>query len=307
MGGKSWTNQGAITVGGDDRILFGFSTGGTNTLTNAAGATLNLTSTFATPIDFFTGTATLNNAGTLNLTVAGAHTISGSIVFNNTGTVNVDTGTLIIGGSGTDTGTYAVDAGTTLNLSGGTRNLNTGSNITGAGAFAVSGATVSANDKLDIAATGAALSVSGGTLNVGANATAGLLAPVTISGDAELQHFQRAYPSQPSHERRHPGGHAAVTVSGDFTVTGQSALAGTGTFTTQSASTINIGAQTSFLGLVGGKGWTNQGTITVGGDDRILFGFSAGGTNTLTNAAGATLNLTSTFSTPIDFFTGTAP
>ena len=97
-----------------------------------------------------------------------------------------------------------------------------------------------------------------------------------------------------------------MTVSGDFTVTGQSALAGTGAFTTQGASTINIGAQTSFFGLVGGKGWTNQGTITVGGDDRILFGFSAGGTNTLTNAAGATLNLTSTFSTPIDFFTGTA-
>jgi len=69
-GGKNWINQGTLTVGGDDYLYFGTG-GGNNTLTNAAGAILNLSSSYATPLyyyGYYGGTATLNNAGTLNQT-----------------------------------------------------------------------------------------------------------------------------------------------------------------------------------------------------------------------------------------------
>ena len=105
-GGKTWVNQGTLTVGGAGAINFGYASGGTNnSLTNAAGATLNLSSSTGEPLAFYTGTAILNNAGTLNHTVSGTHSINGNISFNNTGAVNISVGTLSINGSGTDTGT----------------------------------------------------------------------------------------------------------------------------------------------------------------------------------------------------------
>src|SRR5204862_3990885 len=104
----------------------------------AAGATLNLSSTSATPLDFFTGTATLNNAGTLHQTVAGAHAIAGSIAFNNTGTVTVDAGTLTIGAGGTDTGTYAVDAAATDRYSTRLHSRHVDTNDAGLGRLTVS-------------------------------------------------------------------------------------------------------------------------------------------------------------------------
>ena len=58
-------------MGGAGAINFGYASGGTNTLTNAAGATLNLSSSTGEPLAFYTGTAILNNAGTLNHTVSG--------------------------------------------------------------------------------------------------------------------------------------------------------------------------------------------------------------------------------------------
>ena len=73
-----------------------------NTLTNAVGGTIELASSNATPLDFYTGSASITNLGTLNLSVAGSHAIN--IAFSNGGIVHVNTGTLAIGGDGTDTG-----------------------------------------------------------------------------------------------------------------------------------------------------------------------------------------------------------
>ncbi|MCI4430024.1 MAG: hypothetical protein JHC40_12750, partial [Burkholderiales bacterium] len=105
-------------VGGDDFLYFGYTSGGTNTLTNAAGATLNLSSTNAVPINYFTGTATLNNAGTLNQTATGSHTISSSISFNNTGTLNVSAGTLVYNANLTNQGTVSVAPGARMSVGG---------------------------------------------------------------------------------------------------------------------------------------------------------------------------------------------
>ena len=157
MGGKSWVNKGTLTIGSDERLLFGYFTGGFNSLTNAAGGTIELASSNATPLDFYTGSGSITNLGTLNQSAAGSHGISGSLAFNNGGAVNVDTGTLVIGGGGTDTDVYAVDAGAALNFSGGTRNFDAGSDISGPGQLIVSGATVNASVPLSLAASDTAL------------------------------------------------------------------------------------------------------------------------------------------------------
>ena len=164
--GKTWVNEGTLTIAGDDYIYFGWTSGGTNTLTNAAGATLNLSSTNATPLNFYTGTATLNNFGTLNQTAAGEHAIANGVAFNNNGTVNVDAGTLTISGGGTDTGLYDVDSGATLNFSSGTRNLNAGANITGLGTLNVAGGVVNVNVALDFVTSNTTLFVGNGGLNI---------------------------------------------------------------------------------------------------------------------------------------------
>src|SRR5207248_8106532 len=130
INGTSWTNAGTLSIGGDERLEFGFSSGGANSLTNALRATPTRRSSDLTPFDFFTGTASVTNLGTLTLSAAGSHTISGSIAFNNGGTVNVNAGTtLVVGGGGTDTGVYALAAGGALTFSGGTRTLAAGADI----------------------------------------------------------------------------------------------------------------------------------------------------------------------------------
>ncbi|RPI45226.1 MAG: LEPR-XLL domain-containing protein, partial [Betaproteobacteria bacterium] len=280
-GGKQWVNEGTLTIGGDDTLLFGLSSGGNNTLINAVGATLNLSSTHATPLSFWTGTATLDNAGILNQTVGGTHSIASSIGFNNTGQVSVDAGTLVVAGGGTDSGGYAVGEGATLTFSGGTRNLGAGSNVTGLGRLTVSGGTVNTGGLL-----GTALSMSGGTLNV--NTAAAVTLPSLAMSGGTL------------------GGTGAVVVSGAFGVTGSGTLSGTGTFTTEALSTVNIAGGGGNLNLTGGKHWINEGVLTIGSDDTLLFGLSSGGSNTLTNAVGATLNLSSTHASPLGFWTGTA-
>ena len=286
-GGKTWINQGTLTVGGDDFITFG-GTGGTatNTLTNAAGATLNLSSTNGTPIAYtsgYLGTAMLNNYGTLNQTAVGNHTIASSIAFNNAGTVNANAGGLIIAGGGTDTGLYNVEAGTAIGFSGNTRALNSGSNFTGVGTIAVTGATVNVNGLMNLTASNTLLSISSGTLNFNNSVT---LARLEMKGGTL-------------------DGTGAVTVACAFNVTGTSTLNGTGTFTTQGTSLIDIAGGRGYLTISGGKTWINQGTLTVGGDDFLYFNSNG---NVLTNAARATLNLSSADSMPIHInssYTGT--
>ena len=181
-GGKTWVNEGSLTIGGNDFVYFGLSSGGVNQLVNAVGATLTLASSHATPLSHYTGTALVTNLGTINATAAGSHAFEGPVGFSNAGTVNVEAGTLILRGGGSDAGAYAVASGTVLNFAGGTRTLLEGSQVSGAGTLLVSGGTVHANGALGIAGTGAALRVTGGVLNVAEGATSGLSVPVTVSG-----------------------------------------------------------------------------------------------------------------------------
>ncbi len=77
---------------------------------------------------------TFNNTGTYTKT-SGNGTTRLEVAFNNTGTVNILSGTLQLQGPGTDTGTYGIAAGATLNFSYGTRTFNPGVKVNGAGAL----------------------------------------------------------------------------------------------------------------------------------------------------------------------------
>lgn len=72
--------------------------------------------------DFTDVSSAFDNRGTYNkqgnaLTMIGA-------AYNNTGTTNVNAGTMALGGGGTSTGVFNVAANSTLNFTGGTHNLN---------------------------------------------------------------------------------------------------------------------------------------------------------------------------------------
>ena len=127
-----------------------------------------------------------------------------------------------------------------------------------------------------------ALIVSGGSLTLNADST--FSGNLTLSGGTL-------------------GGSGAVRVTGAFNVTGYSSLVGAESFTTEGESTVSMASVHSSLNLDDGKNWVNQGTLTVGGDGLIYFGAYNGGATSLTNAAGATLNLTSSYSTPLQIST----
>ncbi len=86
---------------------------------------------------------------------------------NNTGTVQVQTGTLNLAGGGTSSGAFTVSAGATLGFTGGTHNFG-GATFTNANIINLSGATVTFNAPTTIPGT---VNFSSGTLNGTATVT----------------------------------------------------------------------------------------------------------------------------------------
>jgi hypothetical protein len=98
-----------------------------------------------------------NNIGTLTKsTTAGTTTFQTQ--FNNSGTVNVQTGTVAINGGGTQTGTFSLSTGTALALNG-THSFSPAGSVTGSGTLVVNG--------------GTSVFASGATLAPGAGVTIG--------------------------------------------------------------------------------------------------------------------------------------
>jgi hypothetical protein len=133
------------------------------------------------------GTSTFNNTGTYTKSGNSTTTVSSAIVFNNTssgagtGIVNVNAGTLVLGGGGTSNGTFNLAAGTTLDFTGGTYTFNNvsmgastgrllvsaGGTLNVNGAFAHAGPTEMTAGALNIATSYAASTyqMSGGTVS----------------------------------------------------------------------------------------------------------------------------------------------
>jgi uncharacterized repeat protein (TIGR01451 family) len=117
-----------------------------------------------------TGGQTFNNAGIFRKSVAAGTTIIQNNGFNNSGTVDVQSGTFNPASGGTSSGIFNAAASGTVLFNANTYTLGSGATLTGSGNFQLSGG------QLAVAATGVTvnhMTMNGGTLNVtGSIATA---------------------------------------------------------------------------------------------------------------------------------------
>jgi len=142
------------------------------TFNNLMGATINIQTTG----DFFNGT--FNNAGDLTKSSGGGDGITRiTATFNNTGSVEVMSGSLELENGGIHSGSFSVADLATLEFGGGTHNLNTGSAVSGAGRMRYAGGTINFNAG-DYGITGIT-ECAGGTTN--------FFTGVTVSQVGELQ------------------------------------------------------------------------------------------------------------------------
>jgi hypothetical protein len=105
-----------------------------STINNESGATWDLQDMG------LLGAGTFNNGGTL-LKSTGTNAAL-FVILNNSGVVDVLSGSLSLGGGGADTGHDSVAAGAALFFNGGTYNLNAGSSLSGAGSINFTTSTV---------------------------------------------------------------------------------------------------------------------------------------------------------------------
>jgi hypothetical protein len=272
-------------------IYFGYNPvgttlGGTNTFVNAAGASFLDQNTANYQIFLYSGTGIFNNAGLFDKTAASGSSITTvSPIFNNSGTLEVDAGTVSLSGGGTETGAFTIAAGATLGFEGRSFALNNVSAISSSGTIEVGGGTVSESGTLG---NGGILQITGGTLNAAGTI---ITANFTQSGGSLT-------------------GTAAVTVSGT-TALSAGGMEG-GTKTAQQGSLSAQGALViagSYTALDGGWTLTADGT-TNWTSGYIYFGYNPvgttlGGTNTFINAAGATFLDQNTAGYQVYLYSGT--
>ncbi len=255
-GGFEISNRGTLTWNGGADINLGYngvSTGsslGGGTLDNAAGATFQIETDWS--ITTTKGTTEFSNEGTITQTVTtGAAAID--VNFVNTGTVEVETGTLQIGGNGSSAlSGLSVSSGATLDFNGQDTDVFT---LTGGG-------TLSGSGKFEI---------SGSELNIGAN-------DVTVTNFEEDTGILT--------------GGGVFTVSGTATFANggfENLMTGTGEMVLMGTTTIaeSVGMDAGWeLQNQGTLTWTG-GDIYIGYNE---YGGSVGG-GTFDNALGATLNI----------------
>ena len=195
------------------------------------------------------------------------------MAFNNTGTVNVNSGTLRVNKDGTDSGVYALASGTTFEANGGTRNFDSGIDVQGTGTLLLSGGTLNINTAFSqAAASDHVLTITGGTLASGS--------PVTLNGAFNFNGGTLS-----------GGGvwtsaSSAVTTIGGSTSLVDKTWDNAGTVTIGGTSALNLGGAgvtaTVFNNLAGG-------VVQYNGSSTFPISFSTTSTNKSFNNAG-TLN-----------------
>ncbi|MCM0590374.1 MAG: Calx-beta domain-containing protein [Gloeotrichia echinulata DEX184] len=185
----------------------------------------------------------LNNAGTLKKT-AGTGTTYISTQFNNTGTVQVSSGTLNLQNGGTSSGIFKADTGGTLLFSGGNYNF-TGGSLTGQGTISVTGGNISVNEAIVSEVNN--LTLSGGTLGLNGT-TASEVNNFTLSG-------------------------GNLTGTADLTIETGGTFNWTGGYQTGAGKTIIEGTATlsGSTKYLGSRTIENQGTTTWTGGDIYLY------------------------------------
>jgi hypothetical protein len=247
-------------------------------ITNRAGALFHVQN--ATSIGALGGSPRFDNAGTFRKSAnAGTTTMSG-VSFNNSGAVEIQTGTLRLSGGGAHGGSFGVSAGTTFNLAGGAHTGNATSSITGAGEFTMSGGTVNLAGLVNVSGSN---TFRGGTANLTGNyiCTNNTLtisgAPgdtITFSGTGLVS------PAVVNFSNGTMAGSSVVTVLNQMNWTGGS-MSGSGRTVIPAGATLNAGGAIGITLTT--RTLENGGTILWTGPG--IFGVTSGGI--ITNRAGA--------------------
>lgn len=160
------------------------------------------------------------------------------LTFNNSGTVNIDAGSLKVSGGGTHTGVFNIASNSLLNFNNGSYLLNNSSqSVNSVGSFTIKDATVTATNGLNL---GGSIQLDGATLNLEAD-----------SSFAKLNMFFA----------NRLNNNAYLRVSGDTSINGAT-IAGMGTTELNGPTRIQGGANTT---LIDGQTLITKGTTNAGG------------------------------------------
>jgi hypothetical protein len=159
---------------------------------NGAGATWNATADQSIVFSGSGTPATFNNnaGGIFNKSGAGTNTRLDTI-FNNSSTVNVNSGALTLSRGGSDTGTFSVASGSALTFGGGTHTLTSSASVKGAGTVNITSGTMNfAGSPNNFYTTGPAF-ISGGVANFDSMAQTGttVFSSGVISGTGSYMIF----------------------------------------------------------------------------------------------------------------------
>lgn len=153
-----------------------FDTGNGAVFNNQAGGTFttNFDGTFA--YDLGGAISSFNNAGTFTKS-AGTVSTTFTAPFNNSGTVNVNSGNLQLSGGGTQTGAFSIASGAALTFGSVSQSLNAGTSFSGAGTAVITSTTVTVNNPVNF---GSLVNLSSGNLTGAGTAT--MIGAMTWSG-----------------------------------------------------------------------------------------------------------------------------
>ena len=261
-GGRTVTLNGTTTWSGNTAANNGALQFSGGTLNNAG--TFNDQNAFASFIDHGTGTNAFNNIGTYNKQ---SNTVTSVEAFyNNTGTTNVNAGTMLMQGASTSTGIYNLAAGASLEFRNGTHTLDNAT-IQGAGTFVVSTENVGAD---------AVVTLNGGTLT----------SPFLFSGST-ITGTSRTFQGPATWTGGTFSGTAVTTFANDVTISGPNTkvIVGGGTVNLEKTTTWtgNTGANNNAIRFWNGATVNNKGTFNDANTFASFIEHSTGGPHNFNN------------------------
>jgi hypothetical protein len=300
LNGRTLNNNGTTTFTGNNANVIGSGNGAI--INNPAGSTFNLQG----DVQYLWGcglcgaVSSFNNAGTFKKTAGSGTAVFSGVIFNNTGTVEVQTGTLKVG-AGTHTGSFTGSTGASLEFAqvfgGQTQDLTATSSVTVpnvqfsadttniAGTYNVSDSTttlgVTVNFNSTIASLGSTLNANVGTTNINFNPAT---PPTTLNAPGGTANFNFTGAIGISIVNLTGGtinGPTTMNISGLFTWSGGT-LMGPGTTDANGGMSITGGS-------INGRTLNNNGTATFTGNNANVIGSGNGAI--INNPAGSTFNL----------------
>ncbi len=256
---RTLENSGTANYSGTG-LTFGYTAPAAGVINNRPGGVFNITGDGDLNQSSAAAHA-FNNAGSFHKSGAGTVTDLSAVAFNNSGTAQVEAGTLNLSASGSNSGLIEVLAGSTLNLFGNFNNL-AGATISGGGNLNFPNGT---HNLLGSVLTTGLVTMSGATVNFSAPQT---LANLTLAGGT-LQ------------------GNGDVTITGGFNWSVGTMMAGARTIVAPGATATLSGAATKGLN----RTLENSGTITYSGS-ALTFGYAAAAPGVINNLPGGVFSVT---------------